>query len=148
MVLNGPYGNIPAINAVALFAARAHLATMNIGVALGALSSHIRKYRFGMALRTHQALVHAAQGKLGLIVIEFGKAADRFPSQRRVAIGARQVQRSVRASGFRIDLCLSRQDDVGWKEHKQPVEQNCRNHDYRIPNFGCSYNSGNKFEKI
>jgi hypothetical protein len=146
VVLNGPYGNIPAIDTVALFAARAHLATMNIGVALGALSSHIRKYWFGMALGTHHALVHAAQGKLGLVVIEFGNAADRFPSQRRMAIGAKHVQRSVRASGLGITLRLPRQEDVGWKEHKQHVDQNGRNHAYPIPNFDCSYNCRNKRE--
>jgi hypothetical protein len=133
---------------VALFAARAHLATMNIGVALGALSSHIRKYGFDMALGAHNALVHAAQGELGLVVIEFGNAADRFPSQRRVAIGASEIQRSVRASGFGIALGLSRQKDVGWKENKQHVDQNGRNHAcYPIPNFDCSYNCRNKCAK-
>ena len=83
--------NVPPVHAVALFTARAHLAAMDIGVALGALRPHVRKYRLDMTLGAHYPLMHSAQGKLGLIVIKFGNAPDRFPSKRCVAIRARQI---------------------------------------------------------
>jgi hypothetical protein len=54
---------------------------MDVGVAFGALRSHIRKYGLDMTLGAHHALVHSAKGKLGLIVIKFGNAADWFPPQ-------------------------------------------------------------------
>lgn len=92
---------------MALFTAGAHLAAVDIRVALSALRSHIRKYRLDMALRAHDALVHSAKGKLGLVVIEFGNAPDRLPSQRGVAIRAWQIQRAMRAPRLRIDLRLS-----------------------------------------
>jgi hypothetical protein len=92
---------------MALLAAGAHLAAMDIGVALGALRSHVRKYRLDMALRAHDALMHSAKGKLGLIMIKFGNAPDRLPSQRGVAIGAGQIQRAVRTPRLRVDLPLS-----------------------------------------
>lgn len=106
VVLNGLDGNVPASDGMALLAARAHLAAMDIGVAFGALRSHIGKHRLDMALRAHDALVHSAKGKLGLIVIEFGNAADRLPSERRMAIGAGQIQRAVRTACLRIHLRL------------------------------------------
>jgi hypothetical protein len=64
-----------------LFTAGAHFAAMDVGVAFGALRSHIRKYGLDMTLGAHHALVHSAKGKLGLIVIKFGNAADWFPPQ-------------------------------------------------------------------
>lgn len=91
VILNSLYRNVPAVHAVTLLTARPHLAAMNIGVALGALRPHVGKHRLDMALRAHDSLVHAAQGKLGLVVIELGYAADWFPAQRGVAVRAGQI---------------------------------------------------------
>ena len=107
VVLDRLYRNIPAVNAMTLLTARPHLAAMNIGVALGALRPHVGKNRLDMTLRAHNSLVHAAQGKLGLIVIELRNTADRFPAQRGMAIRAWQIQRSMRAARLRVHLPLS-----------------------------------------
>lgn len=47
----------PALHRVTLLAARAHLSAMNIGVTVGAVCPHVRKDRFGMALRTGNSLM-------------------------------------------------------------------------------------------
>lgn len=60
VVLNRFDGYIPPVHAMALFAARSHLATMYISVALDALSPNVRKYRLNVALSAHHALVHSA----------------------------------------------------------------------------------------
>jgi hypothetical protein len=96
-------------------------------VALGALCSHIRKHGFDMALRAHQALVHSAERKLGLVMIKFGNATNRFPSQRSVAISAWQIQRAVRTPRLRVHLRLPLRYTASDKEQKQ-IDQNGRDH--------------------
>ena len=54
------HGNIPAPDRVALLAIGAHLALVDVGVAVGALRTHIRKNGLDVALRTRHTLVHAA----------------------------------------------------------------------------------------
>jgi hypothetical protein len=48
-----------------------------------------------MALRTGHRLVHAPQGIPGAIVVEFRYCSNWFPSERRVAVLARHIQRAV-----------------------------------------------------
>ncbi len=91
VVLDRLDGNIPSIHRVALLATRAHLGTVDIGVTLGALRAHIRKYRLDVALGAHHPLVHAPQGEVGLVVIKLWYTADRLPSQRGVTIRTGQV---------------------------------------------------------
>jgi hypothetical protein len=52
--------NMPAPDRVALLAIRPHLALVDVGVAVGALRTHIRKNGLDVALRTRHTLVHAA----------------------------------------------------------------------------------------
>ena len=52
--------NIPAPGRVALLAIGAHLALVDVGVAVGALRTHIRKNGLDVALCTRHTLVHAA----------------------------------------------------------------------------------------
>src|SRR5437763_5280024 len=80
------YRNVPAIHGMALFTTRSELAFVNVRMTVGALGSHIRKNRFGVALRTAHILVKATERKLGLVMIEFGNRADRLPALRCMTI--------------------------------------------------------------
>jgi len=72
--------NIPALYGVALLAVSAHLPLVNVRVAVRALGAHVREDQLGVALRTAQALMHAAQGILRGVVIKFGNGPERLPS--------------------------------------------------------------------
>ena len=87
--------NHPSVHAVALFALRPHLAAMEVGVAVGALVAHIGEHGFGVAFHAGHVLVQAAQRITGLAVIELGHAADGLPAGKRVAVLARNVERTV-----------------------------------------------------
>jgi hypothetical protein len=73
-------GNIPALHSVALLAVGAHLALVDIRVAIRALRADISKDRLGVALRARHAFMHAAQGILRRVVIKFRDRADRLPT--------------------------------------------------------------------
>ncbi len=88
----------PAADGMTVLARPAHLAAVDVGVAVGALVADIGEYHLGVAVRTGDALVQPAQGKFGLIVVELGHRADRLPSVDRMAILTRDVQITVRAS--------------------------------------------------
>ena len=88
-------GCCPPIHAVAALAACAHVAAMNIGVTVAALSPYITEHRLQMALGARDCLVHAAKWIAGLVVIELRYLANRSPSAEGVAVLARDVQRSV-----------------------------------------------------
>ena len=103
-------GYIPALHGMALFAVSAHLALVDIRVAIRALSADISKDRFGVALSTGHAFVHAAQRILRGVVIKLRDRADRLPTAQRVAILARDTKASMRASRIRGRLRLS----TGW----------------------------------
>ena len=49
--------NLPALHAVALFATRAELPFMNVGVAVRTLGAYVGEYRLGVTLSTGHALV-------------------------------------------------------------------------------------------
>ena len=89
------HGNMPAPNRVALLAVRAHLALVDVGVAVGALRPDIRKDHLRVALRAGHAFVQAAQGVLRGVVVEFRNGADRFPAAQRVTVLARDAQTPV-----------------------------------------------------
>ena len=60
VILNLLNGIVPTKNGVTLRAIRAHLALVNIGVAILTILPHIREYRLYVALRALHFLVHAA----------------------------------------------------------------------------------------
>lgn len=95
MLLNLLRVKIPALHGVALLAIRSKLASMNICVAIRAMSACIRKHETRMAFGALHALVHAKQGKFRSIMIEFRVASDRLPSAVCVAIFAGHVDRAV-----------------------------------------------------
>jgi hypothetical protein len=73
-------GNVPAPDRVALLAIRAHLALMNVGVAVRALRAHIGKDHLGVALSAGHSLMQAAQRIFSGVVIEFRDGSNRFPA--------------------------------------------------------------------
>jgi hypothetical protein len=88
--------DIPALHGVTLRAVRAHLAAVNISVAIGAIPADIGEDRFDVALRAFHFFVHSAQGIAGLAVVELGNGADRSPAGRCVAVFTGNRERSVR----------------------------------------------------
>lgn len=70
----------PALYRVALFTVRAHLAAMNVRVAIGAVGPHVCEDWLGVALGTGNPLVLAAQRILGCVVIEFRNRSNGLPS--------------------------------------------------------------------
>lgn len=97
MLLDLLYGNMPALHRVTLLAGRAKLTLVNVSMAIRAFLANVGEHRFGMALGTSNTLVHAAQGKARLVVIELRNIADGLPSAHGVAVLAGNIQRAVRA---------------------------------------------------
>lgn len=120
--------NVPPLDRVALLAIGAHLALVNVGVTVRAVDAHIRENRLSVALRATYALMHAAQGILGGVVIEFRDGANWFPAAECVAVLAWNTQTSVRAPSIRGRLRLPTCQFPA-REHRQgdhEMQQNCR----------------------
>lgn len=98
MLFNLLNGNLPPRHGVALFAIWAELAAMNIGVAVGAILADVSEHRLNVALGASNLVMHAAQGIVGLAVIEFRDGSDRLPTGVSVAIFAGDRERSVRTA--------------------------------------------------
>lgn len=116
--------NLPAAHRMTVFACRAHLAAVDIGMAVGAFCAHIREDQFGMAGCTCNAFVHATQWVLGRIVIEFRRAANRLPAINRVTVLAGQIERPMRAMCVRRRLLRRRRNRR--REQQQPHQQRLR----------------------
>lgn len=80
---------------MASFAPGSHVAAVDIGVAVTALSADIAEHRFQVALRACNSFVHAAKWVAGLAVIELRYLANRSPAAEGVAILAGNIQRTV-----------------------------------------------------
>jgi len=122
------HGNMPAPHRVALFAIGAHLALMNVRVAVGALRPDISKDHLGVALGAGHSLMQAAQRVLGGVVIEFRDRPDRLPAAQRVAVLAWNAQASVRTSrvGRRLRLPARRLTAGEHRKCDDQMQQNCR----------------------
>jgi hypothetical protein len=88
--------SLPALYRVALFASRAELPAMNIGVATRAARTYILEHKIGMALTAGNLCVHSAQRVACLIVIKLGDVSDGFPVRGGVAVFAGYLDRAVR----------------------------------------------------
>ena len=103
--------DVPALHVVTLFAIRAHLAFMNVGVAVGAELTYIGEYGLDVALGAFHALVHAAQRIFRCVVIKLGDSADGLPTTQGVAVLTRDAKASVRAAGvgrrLRLSTCVA-----------------------------------------
>lgn len=101
--------NLPPANGMALLAVRAQLPAMNIGVAIVAALSDVRKDRLDVALDAGDRLMHAPQRISSLVVIELGNRTDRLPSVWCVTVLAGNIQIAVRtvrsrSLGLRVPL--------------------------------------------
>ena len=81
MALDLLYRNHPSFNAVTRLAIGAQLTFMNVGVAIGTLGAYVGEDGLGVASSAAYALVHAAQGIAGAIVVKFRNRSNRFPTQ-------------------------------------------------------------------
>ena len=119
--------NLPALYAVALLAIGAELALVDVGMAIGALLAHIRKYRFDVALGTGDSLMHTAQRVTGLVMVELGHVADRLPSAEGVAILAGNIQAGREGYG-----CWRRSATAPRRTGRRPATGNATNRYHRI----------------
>lgn len=86
MVLDRLKRYLPALDCMALLAIRSELATMQVRVAVGALSAYVLEDETCMALPTAHVDMHSTQRITRLIVIELRHAADRLPVGECVAV--------------------------------------------------------------
>ena len=119
MFSNGLHGDSPSHHRMALLALRAHLAAVNVGVALGALLPDVGKDRLRVALRARHSLVHPAQRIARTVVVELGNVANRLPSAEGVAVLARDGKRSMRTASVRRRRALRWGRRRGSERHRQ-----------------------------
>ena len=81
---------------MALSAVGAELAAMNVGVAVRAILTDVRKDRPEVALGAVDFFMHAAERKSRAFMVEFRYGANRGPARIRVTILARNGQGSMR----------------------------------------------------
>jgi len=124
VLINLLHRDLPSLDGVALFTGRAKLAFVDIGVAVGALLAHVGEHRLGVALGATDSLVHAAQRKSGLVMVELGDTADWLPSVQGVAVLAGNIQGAVwapcRAIGGALPSSRRR------KQHQQKNDLNSK----------------------
>jgi hypothetical protein len=72
--------DVPTLHGVALLAARTHLPAVEICVTISAVRPDIGKDRLGVALRTGDPLMQAAQRIFCCVVIEFRNGPNGFPT--------------------------------------------------------------------
>jgi hypothetical protein len=123
VILNLLNGIVPTKNRVTLCAIRAHLALVNIGVAILTILPHIREYRFYVALRALHFLVHAAQRVVRFVVIEFGYRANGAPARSGVTVLARNRERSVRTTSAALLTSRERSARGRRGEKQQPTQE-------------------------
>ena len=95
MVLEFLRVNFPALYGVALFAIRAELAAVNIGVAIGAARADFREDQIRVALRAAHLCVHAEQRVTSAVVVKFRDTADGLPARVCMAIFAGDIYRAM-----------------------------------------------------
>jgi len=98
MLLHGLQRDFPAFDRVALFALRAELPAVNIGVAVRALRAHVGEDQARVTQAALHGFMHAAQRIACLVMVEFRKIANGLPTGEGVTVLAGLVQRAVRAA--------------------------------------------------
>ena len=97
--------NVPALYGVTRLAMCTELPAMNVRMAIRAFLSDVCENELHRALRAQHFFVHSAQWIVGFIVAKFRNTANRLPTERRVAIFARD---SECAMGIARSLLLPR----------------------------------------
>lgn len=92
--------NLPSANGMTRFTIGSELPPVDVGMAVLAALSDIAEDRLHMATCAGYRLVHAAQGILGLVVIEFGNRTNRRPPICRVTVLAGYIEVPVRAARY------------------------------------------------
>lgn len=129
----GLHGNRPPRDRVALLALRAHLPAVNVGVTIGALFPDIGEHRLGVTLRARHALVHAAQRIARGVVVELWHIADGLPSGERVAVLARNGERTMRTARARRGPALRLRRHWRSERHRQQEKQSyCNRRDHGL----------------
>ena len=100
VILNVSVGDLPALHGMATFAISAELATMDVGVAIGAMGTYILEDESRVALGAAYVLVHSPQWIAGVVVIELGDGADRLPTRKRVTVLTRDGEGPVGTGHF------------------------------------------------
>ena len=96
VLVDGMNGHFPAVDPVAEVALRSILPSVQIGVAILAVATHVGKNRIDVTLLARQVRVHAAQGVPGSAVIEIRLAANRPPGRGTVTLLTSYVQHAMR----------------------------------------------------
>ena len=101
MLVNLPHRHLPAFHGVTLFTICPELALVDISVAVRALLADIREDWLHVTLGASDILVHTAQRKSGLTMVEFRLVANWFPAIQRVAVLAGYVEWAMGATRTR-----------------------------------------------
>lgn len=109
--------HFPAADGMAVLAGSSHLAAVDVGMAVGAFVADVAEHHLRMTVHAVDALVHAAQGEFGLVVIEFGYRPNRPPAIDGVAILASNIQIAVRTAAAIGRVCVSSAGDTPQHQH-------------------------------
>jgi len=115
MILDLLHRHLPSSYRVALLAASAKLAFVDVGMAISTFPSHITKDRLDVTRGASHLLVQTTQRESRLVMVKLGNATDGFPSAKRMTILACDIQRSVWAASVGIRLRLI----ADYKERQQ-----------------------------
>lgn len=99
VVLHLLNGDIPSLHGVTLGAVGAHLTAVNIGMTIRAILAHVGEDGLDVARDALHFFMHATQGVIGFVVIEFGNGADRAPTGGGVTVFARDGERTMGIAG-------------------------------------------------
>lgn len=121
MLLDCPDGDVPSLHGMAVFTTRPKLATVQVGMAIGALCAHVLEDQFHVTRAAGHFLVHSAKRVTRLVVVELGETANRFPTRARVAALAGNFEGTVRIV-CRTTLVRLRQTEA----HSSDTEQKYR----------------------
>src|SRR5258708_35446383 len=122
VIFNLLNGIVPTENRVALRAVGAHFPLVNVGVAILTILAHVCEYRFYVALRALDFLVHPAQRIPCFVVIKFRDGADGAPASSGVAVLAGDGKRSVRTTSGLPLRCGHGRARCGPREEQQATQ--------------------------
>jgi len=110
--------DFPAADGVTVFASTRQFSAVNVSVAIGALIADVREHHLCVTVYAVDAFVQAAQGELGLVMVELRHRSDRLPSVHGMAVLASDIQVAVRAASL---LCrLRRSSARNGRRQQQP----------------------------
>lgn len=136
VVLDLLRGDGPALHGVTLLAIRAHLSAVYIAlfVAIRAIFADILEHWLNVTGHALHFFVHAAEGIVGLVVIEFRHSTNGAPTRRRVTVLTGYGQWAVRITSGLVLLRWRRYRGIGRdrssyrsgrtrEEHKRPESE-------------------------